>query len=182
MRDDVILTGCGSKSLNLAATLGRLRTPPMEQLGTPARLAQALVQFGLLSATPNVTIDDLAEATVLREAAYRAFEATAERRRLDPRDAATLNSYADEEPPRAVLHESGAVTRTSASPVRAALAALARDAIDTIGRHSADLHRCEATACSAIFIDESRGKRRRWCSMARCGNRAKAAAFRSRTA
>lgn len=34
------------------------------------------------------------------------------------------------------------------------------------------LHECEA--CSWLFLDTSRGGRRRWCSMAACGNRAKA--------
>ena len=34
------------------------------------------------------------------------------------------------------------------------------------------LHECEA--CTWLFLDTSRGKRRRWCSMATCGNRAKA--------
>ncbi|WP_170947120.1 CGNR zinc finger domain-containing protein [Bordetella genomosp. 2] len=34
------------------------------------------------------------------------------------------------------------------------------------------LRQCEA--CSWLFLDTSRGGRRRWCSMATCGNRAKA--------
>lgn len=167
MRDAVLVT-CGSPSLNFAAT--------------PGRFSAALVEFGVLSAEPAATADDLAEAAILREAAQRAFSATADGRKPDARDVATLNSYADDEPPRIVLHTSGQVTRTSPAPIRAAFAALARDAIDTIGRHGGDLRRCEAPGCGTIFIDESRGRRRRWCSMARCGNRAKAAAFRSRTA
>lgn len=168
MRNDVILAACGSPSLNFSAASGRL--------------SQALVELGVLSAEPATTDDDLAEAAILREAAQRAFSAAADGRKPDSRDVATLNSYADDEPPRVVLQGSGQVTRTSPAPIRAAFAALARDAIDTIGRHRADLRRCEGVGCDTIFIDESRGRRRRWCSMARCGNRAKAAAFRSRTA
>ncbi|MCD0505490.1 CGNR zinc finger domain-containing protein [Bordetella petrii] len=39
----------------------------------------------------------------------------------------------------------------------------------------APLHRLrECEACSWLFLDTSRGGRRRWCSMATCGNRAKA--------
>ncbi|WP_255592592.1 CGNR zinc finger domain-containing protein [Bordetella sp. BOR01] len=34
------------------------------------------------------------------------------------------------------------------------------------------LHECEG--CTWLFLDTSRGGRRRWCSMATCGNRAKA--------
>jgi len=41
-----------------------------------------------------------------------------------------------------------------------------------------DIRRCEADRCGGFFIDESRSKPRRWCSMEGCGNRAKAARFR----
>ena len=39
---------------------------------------------------------------------------------------------------------------------------------------------CEGHPCSLMFIDRTRGRARRWCSMAVCGNRAKQAAHRSR--
>jgi hypothetical protein len=39
---------------------------------------------------------------------------------------------------------------------------------------------CEAGNCSLWFLDVSKGHARRWCSMAICGNRAKAAAHRAR--
>lgn len=38
------------------------------------------------------------------------------------------------------------------------------------------LGRCAAEGCGRWFYDVSRNGRRRWCSMARCGNRAKVAA------
>lgn len=38
------------------------------------------------------------------------------------------------------------------------------------------LRRCAAQGCVRWFYDVSRNGRRRWCSMARCGNRAKVAA------
>lgn len=40
--------------------------------------------------------------------------------------------------------------------------------------HSHVLDVRECSACSWLFLDLSRGKSRRWCSMATCGNRAKA--------
>ncbi|PNG25414.1 CGNR zinc finger domain-containing protein [Methylocella silvestris] len=43
------------------------------------------------------------------------------------------------------------------------------------------LRRCEGGACSLMFIDRTKSHARRWCSMAVCGNRAKAAAHRART-
>ncbi|MFC4029865.1 CGNR zinc finger domain-containing protein [Streptomyces polygonati] len=39
---------------------------------------------------------------------------------------------------------------------------------------------CEGPACTLLFADHTRGRVRRWCSMAICGNRAKQAAHRSR--
>ncbi len=39
---------------------------------------------------------------------------------------------------------------------------------------------CEGHNCTVLFVDRSRKKARRWCSMAVCGNRAKLNAFRSR--
>ncbi len=40
------------------------------------------------------------------------------------------------------------------------------------------VRQCEADSCGGFFIDQSRAKPRRWCSMDSCGNRAKAARFR----
>ena len=39
---------------------------------------------------------------------------------------------------------------------------------------------CEGHTCTLMFIDRTRGGARRWCSMALCGNRAKAQAHRDR--
>lgn len=36
---------------------------------------------------------------------------------------------------------------------------------------------CANEKCVLIFVDTSKGKKRRWCSMKRCGNQAKAANF-----
>jgi predicted RNA-binding Zn ribbon-like protein len=39
---------------------------------------------------------------------------------------------------------------------------------------------CEGHPCSLMFVDRTRGRARRWCSMAVCGNRAKQSAHRNR--
>jgi predicted RNA-binding Zn ribbon-like protein len=39
---------------------------------------------------------------------------------------------------------------------------------------------CEGHTCTLVFADHTRGRARRWCSMAICGNRAKQAAHRRR--
>ena len=40
---------------------------------------------------------------------------------------------------------------------------------------------CEGDRCTLMFVDRTRGRVRRWCSMSVCGNRAKQAAHRQRT-
>lgn len=40
------------------------------------------------------------------------------------------------------------------------------------------VHRCAAPRCGRVFYDASRNGKRRWCEMATCGNRAKAARHR----
>lgn len=42
------------------------------------------------------------------------------------------------------------------------------------------VRQCEAHDCTLLFHDLTKSHRRRWCSMAACGNRMKVAAFRSR--
>ena len=64
---------------------------------------------------------------------------------------------------------------------RSVLSSVARDATDLLGGpRAARLKRCEGSRCSLLFVDTSRSGRRRWCSMERCGNRAKVAAHRRR--
>jgi predicted RNA-binding Zn ribbon-like protein len=36
------------------------------------------------------------------------------------------------------------------------------------------VRKCANSLCGWLFVDESKGGNRRWCSMAACGNRAKA--------
>jgi predicted RNA-binding Zn ribbon-like protein len=43
-----------------------------------------------------------------------------------------------------------------------------------------DVKACEGPTCTLLFADHTRGRARRWCSMAICGNRAKQAAHRER--
>jgi predicted RNA-binding Zn ribbon-like protein len=46
--------------------------------------------------------------------------------------------------------------------------------------HFGDVKACEGASCTLMFADHTRGRARRWCSMALCGNRAKQAAHRKR--
>jgi predicted RNA-binding Zn ribbon-like protein len=72
--------------------------------------------------------------------------------------------------------------RAAADPLEAALGAVALDAARMLGRpQERDRVRiCGSDTCSARFYDRSPAARRRWCSMAGCGNVAKARRFRAR--
>jgi predicted RNA-binding Zn ribbon-like protein len=61
------------------------------------------------------------------------------------------------------------------------LAAIARSAAELIAEGpSARLRVCSNPSCGLFFYDNSRTRRRRWCSMSLCGNRHKVAAFSRR--
>ncbi len=58
------------------------------------------------------------------------------------------------------------------------LAAVARSGAEIIAEGTrARLRLCANPHCGLFFYDNSRTRRRRWCSMAACGNRSKVAAF-----
>ncbi len=58
------------------------------------------------------------------------------------------------------------------------LAAVARSAAELLVEGpEAPIRRCANPKCRLFFYDDSRTHRRRWCSMAVCGNRHKVAAF-----
>jgi len=60
------------------------------------------------------------------------------------------------------------------------LAAIARSGAELIASVSQNLRQCANPDCRILFYDDSRTGRRRWCSMALCGNRNKVAAFARR--
>jgi predicted RNA-binding Zn ribbon-like protein len=66
-------------------------------------------------------------------------------------------------------------------PLDDALARLAEPLVEEIQAGRADRVRiCANATCAWVFFDESRAGHRRWCDMASCGNRAKAARHRAR--
>jgi predicted RNA-binding Zn ribbon-like protein len=66
-------------------------------------------------------------------------------------------------------------------PIDAALARLAEPIVREVATGRPDrLRACADDSCRSVFYDDSRTGRRRWCDMAICGNRAKAARHRAR--
>ncbi|KUN01479.1 hypothetical protein AQI95_31675 [Streptomyces yokosukanensis] len=88
--------------------------------------------------------------------------------------------------PLAVRAENGCLVRELAVPPTCAglLALVARDAVelltDPVAR--AAVRECEGDNCPLVYLDTSRGRRRRWCSSEVCGNRERVARHRRRTA
>ncbi len=69
----------------------------------------------------------------------------------------------------------------SGSSVEATLVPVAEAIATLLVQGDFDLVRkCESDDCTLWFLDRTKSHRRRWCSMAVCGNRAKVAAFRER--
>jgi predicted RNA-binding Zn ribbon-like protein len=85
-----------------------------------------------------------------------------------------------------VAGTNGALVRTlAAAPQDPAglLAAVARDAVELLTDPVArtQLRACEGENCTLVYLDTSRGRRRRWCSSEICGNRERVARHRRRT-
>ncbi|MFF7351554.1 MULTISPECIES: CGNR zinc finger domain-containing protein [Streptomyces] len=57
----------------------------------------------------------------------------------------------------------------------------ARDYLDLLGRAPERIRSCSGGGCILHFFDTSRNGTRRWCSMAVCGNRAKASRHYARS-
>ena len=177
----------GRVCLDLVAT-GPEVSGACEQLDSPARLAAWLVAARLVPpGTPLAAVDDtwvarfrqlrtgidgLISAQLTGEVADRVLE--------------RVNALAAGAPPglRAVRGRSGALVRAlSADPVCGALlAVVARDTVDLLTDPvaRAGLRRCEGDACRRLYLDTSRGRRRRWCSSEVCGNRERVARHRAR--
>ncbi|OKK08650.1 hypothetical protein AMK26_00335 [Streptomyces sp. CB03234] len=98
-----------------------------------------------------------------------------------------LNALAAAPPPapRAVPGEEGRLVRALAAPpgCGALLAVVARDAVELLTDPAtrAQLRQCEGERCRRVYLDTSRGRRRRWCSSEMCGNRERVARHRART-
>jgi predicted RNA-binding Zn ribbon-like protein len=121
----------------------------------------------------------LHHAVALREAIYRALSAIAEGEPPDPADLAVLNAAIPEALQHLRLVYAGqrldwewagtdeVLDRPLWPIVRSAADLLTSDALGRV-------RECDNDPCGWLFLDTSRNRSRRWCSMEGCGNRAKA--------
>lgn len=125
----------------------------------------------------------LAAATALREAIR---EAVIQHKAGGKVDVALVNEYLATGGGQASLHQArdGAIHLAriypSETPMQC-LVPLAEAAADLFAQGDfALIRKCESDSCTLWFYDRTRAHRRRWCSMALCGNRHKVAAYRKR--
>ncbi|MGW3300680.1 CGNR zinc finger domain-containing protein [Streptomyces rubiginosohelvolus] len=160
-----------------------------EQLDGPVHLGQWLTDARLVP--PGTALDALDGTWVVRFHELRSDISRLMAARLGgpPADGALerVNSLASGAPPgpRAVRGADGDLVRAlSAAPDCAGLlAVVARDAVDLLTDPvaRAALRRCQGEDCHRLYLDTSRGGRRRWCSGEVCGNRERVARHRRRT-
>lgn len=176
-------TGAAPMPLRWIEEFVNTRRADGDEIATPAELAGWLQTRGLLPADVVPTARQRDRAEVVREGlrallADNNAEPVASPRPdgLDPDAKAKLAALAGALP--LVLEPTSSPPRLvaqSAKPVDAALATLlglVADAV-TAGTWSR-LKACREPSCRWAYYDHSRNRKRTWCSMELCGNRAKA--------
>ncbi|MEU2792689.1 ABATE domain-containing protein [Streptomyces sp. NPDC007100] len=175
---------CGRICLDLMATTGQAA----ERLAGPEHLTAWLVGSGVVPGGAQLGAVDrgwVVRFRMLRELLRRVVHDELRGRAADS-DLRLLNAAATTPVPplRAVRAEDGALVRALAGPPDCAglLSAVARDAIGLLTDAAArgQLRQCEGESCSLVYLDTSRGRRRRWCSSEVCGNRERVARHRRR--
>ena len=171
----------GHRALDLLSTLGDRHREPIERLRDPADLDRWLEAAGL-PAPARATEEDLGDARRLREAVNRLIRALLASEAPDAADLRELNEWARQPPLAPQVAASLERSWSGEQPVQAALALVAREAVDLLtGPERVLVRECAAApACSLLYLDRSRARRRRWCEMERCGSRAKMASYRRR--
>jgi predicted RNA-binding Zn ribbon-like protein len=159
----------------------------VECLLTVDEVVTWLVRADLLAQPMRAPASVLAEARELREAIDTGVRAAVEATRPDPAAVALIDDWltlAGSRPAlvagpdgRPVLAE-----RVRAESPRRALGMVAYDAARMLGipAERDRVRICGSDTCSARFYDRSPAGRRRWCSMAVCGNQYKARRYRER--
>lgn len=165
--------------LDFVATVAERGTTDVEMLPTQRALAHWIADSGLVDNRIEVTPDDLERAKTVREAMFRLIASLLDSTAPADADRRLVNRTATGPRPVAQLTTTGTVRRTGT--LGAVLAVLATDCIELFEGPDRDLlSRCADPKCTRVFLDRSRGRRRRWCDMKGCGDRAKASAYRQR--
>lgn len=125
----------------------------------------------------------LAQAIQLREVIYRIFLSSIKEERINLEDLTNFTTVIRRYYQQMALAQKGSFFSMHFDIPEGAfdsmLPPIVQSAIDILTSEK-DLKRvnqCEGDSCGWLFFDTSRNRSRRWCSMADCGNRAKARRF-----
>ncbi|KQV91012.1 hypothetical protein ASD15_02860 [Massilia sp. Root351] len=182
-------------ALDLLNTVVQVNGEAVERWQSGADVAQWLAQAGYLpggaaaaAAAAAAGLPHLLEqARALRELLRRLVAARKAGLALDGTDLATLNAalaYGRRHMALAAGQDGALALRPvyAADTAQQVLAPLAESAAELLAGDFALVKHCENPECSMWFMDRTKSHRRRWCSMAICGNRHKVASFRQRRA
>lgn len=153
-----------------------------EQLHEPADLKTWLDERFKLrrhEADLTVTKRDFQAALRLRTAICTTARALSEGRTLDSAEVDAINQHAIKAGVPRVLP--GGTVTPPLPTVPAMLATIAHDAVYVFTEPGERVRQCQADDCALVYFDSSRARSRRWCSIKRCGNRAKARAHYERS-
>jgi predicted RNA-binding Zn ribbon-like protein len=187
----------GDLCLDFVNTWGDRGRPETDGLQTYPQLVAFARQTGLIDPVGEAALATRAAAKApaaaaaieaarsLREALYGIFSARAQDREIPGPDLARLNAALREALPNLRLGLQGRTLvwhwRPDAAALTSPLWPIARAAADLLTQATAPVRECGGAHCTWLFLDQSRGRSRRWCSMASCGNRAKARRHYRRT-
>ncbi len=191
----------GNLALDFVATVSKRTTTGEDFLAVGADLTDWIARAGIVDEPVPVSAAELEAAKELREALYRLTVAITTGQPVPASDVKIVNAAAAAPPPSLRLRvpdrtgeprnrrndERSSDARYDVAQLRrcgdlpAVLSAIARSAIELLASTDRDLITwCAGTTCTRPFLDRSRGRRRRWCDMASCGDRVKAASYRRR--
>jgi predicted RNA-binding Zn ribbon-like protein len=177
----------GRPALDFVNTRRERRRRDVECLLSVGEVVEWLVRAGLLRMPMRAPVSVLTEARELREAIDEGVRAAVERRAPDPAALALVDGWLSLAGARVALlpgldGRPVLSERSAAESPRRALGMVALDAARMLGSldERARVRICASGSCSVRFYDRSPAARRRWCSMALCGNQAKARRHRER--
>jgi predicted RNA-binding Zn ribbon-like protein len=168
----------GNLALDFIGTLKWRRSDLEELLKSPADAAAWAHESGVITTPFAISDAEFESLLSFRETIYRMVSSELAGSPLPDTDVETLNRKLQAKVPGLRL-EDGQLVRTGDATGLAASIAVATAVLLT-SEDRARLKECGRENCTRVFIDRSRSGTRTWCGMEECGNRIKAANYRSR--
>ena len=176
----------GSLALDFVNTVGNRLGEARDYFSTPRDVFRWVALPGCLPHLGHINIrrSDMTGIRNRREYLYEMFLPFARRtKREGPHLLAKLNhDIAQLWSKKTLRHEGGRIQWVfEGSGAEQIAHAIVSDAADLLCSGRCELIRqCQGGSCGWLYLDRSREKNRRWCSMRDCGNRAKAHRFYTR--